>query len=122
MQIDDDNDFKYCRTDFYKKVEEDRKTEEVVGTALHQELLNKVSLEAPKAVFIYPTLKKTFMKLDFGCGGDLHYPTLHHGLSPLAGVQHSEYYMTQKEDYERDLDGELEVTPGDRKAAWSKPT
>ena len=36
MQIDDDNDFKYRRPEFYKKVEEDGKTEEVVGTSLRQ--------------------------------------------------------------------------------------
>ena len=75
MKLNDDDDFKYRRPDFYKKIEEDGKTEEVVGTVLRQELLNKVSPEAPTAVFISPTLKKTFMKLDFGCGGDLHYPT-----------------------------------------------
>ena len=61
------------------------------------------------------------MKLDFGCGGDLHYPTWHHEISPLAGVQHSKYYMRQTEDDERDLDGASEVTLGDRKAARSKP-
>ena len=87
MQIDDDDDFEYRQTDFYKKIEEDGKTEEVVRTVLSRELLKKVSLEAPMAVFISPTLKKNFMKLDFGCGGDLHYPTSHHGLSPLDGVQ-----------------------------------
>ena len=29
--------------------------------------------------------------------------------------------MRQTEDNERDLDGSSAVTPGDRKAAWSKP-
>ena len=77
-------------------------------------MLKKVFLEAPTAAFISPTLKKTFMKLDFGCGGDLHYPTSCHGLSALAGVQHSKYYMRQTEDDEMDLDGALSVTPGDR--------
>ena len=60
--------------------------EEVVGASLRQELLKKVSLEAPTAVFISSTLKKIFIKLESGCGGDLHYPKPHHGLSPLAGV------------------------------------
>ena len=86
MQIDDDNVFEYRRPEFYKKLEEDGKTEGVVGTALLWYLLKKVSSEAPTAVFISPTIKKTFIKLDFGCGGYLHYPTSHHGLSPLAGV------------------------------------
>ena len=72
MKLNDDDDFKYRRPEFYKKVEDDGKTKEVVGTALHQKLLKKVSLEAPTAVFISPTLKKTFMKLDFGCVGYLH--------------------------------------------------
>ena len=31
MQIDDNDDFEYRRPDFYKKVEEDGKTEEVVS-------------------------------------------------------------------------------------------
>ena len=121
MQIDDDENFEYFRPEFYNKVEEDVKTEEVFGTALRQELLKKVSLEAPTAVFISPTLKNTFMKLDLGCGGDLHYPKLHHRLSPLSGVQHSKYYIRQTEDDERALDGASAVTPGDRKAARSKP-
>ena len=120
-QIDDNDDFEYRRPDFYLKVEEDGKMEEVVGIALRQEFLEKVSSEAPTAVFISPTLKKTFMKLDFGCGGDLHYPRLHHRLSTLAGVQHSKYYMRQTEDDERDMDGTLAVTLGDRTAARSKP-
>ena len=60
------------------------------------------------------------MKLEFGRGGELHYPTSHHGLSPLAGVQHSKYYMRKMEDAERFLDGEFSVTPGDIKAARSK--
>ena len=50
MQINDDDDFEYCRTEFLKKVEEDGKTEEVVGTALHQEQLKKAPLEAPTAL------------------------------------------------------------------------
>ena len=61
------------------------------------------------------------MKLEFRCGGDLHHPMAHHGMSPLSRVQHSKYYMRQTEDDERDLDGTSEVTLGDRKAAWSKP-
>ena len=95
MQIDDDDNFEYRWPGFYKKVEEDGKTEKVVGTALRQELSNKVSSEAPTTIFISPTLKKTFMKLDFGCGGELHYPTSRHGLSPRTGVKHSKYYMRQ---------------------------
>ena len=54
MQIDDNDDFEYHCPYFYKKLEEDGKTEEVVGTALRQELLKKVSSEAPTAVFISP--------------------------------------------------------------------
>ena len=61
------------------------------------------------------------MKLDFGCGGDLHYPTLHHGLSSLSGVQHSKYYIRQTEYDERDMDGASAVTTGDRKSDWYKP-
>ena len=37
MQIDDDNDFEYRPPKFYNKVEEDGKTEEVVGTGLSDE-------------------------------------------------------------------------------------
>ena len=61
------------------------------------------------------------MILDFGCGGDLNDPMLHRGLYPLAGMQNSKYYMRQTEDDEREMDGAPTVTPGDRKAAQSKP-
>ena len=69
MQINDDDNFEYCRPEFYKKVEEDRKTKEVVGTVLRQELLKKVSSEALIDVFISPRLKNNFMKLYLGCEG-----------------------------------------------------
>ena len=93
MQIYDEDDFEYRHPEFYKKVEEYGNTEEVVGISLRQELLEKVSSEAPKVVVISPTIKKTFIKLDFGCGGYLHYPTSHHGLSPIFGVKHLKYYI-----------------------------
>jgi len=65
---------------------------------------------------------RTFLKLDFGAeGGDLYYPICNHGLSPLAGVQHSKDYVRQVEEDKRDLKDASAVTYGDQKSARSKP-
>mmetsp|Transcript_27172 Transcript_27172/g.54354 ORF Transcript_27172/g.54354 Transcript_27172/m.54354 type:complete len:214 (+) Transcript_27172:207-848(+) len=68
MLIEDYNEFYYQRLEFYKKIEKDGKTNEIAGVVLCQQFKRQAMAVAPTAVFVSQTLRRTFLKLDFGAG------------------------------------------------------